>query len=790
MTEATRKVSSEELLEIRERQWRPRAQASSLAAETFDDIPAHRREQALRAYGRLQTRLGPGASRERLFRRYPAVQVLATAGVAADHYERATFWPKLTAIMEITPDPEFQRDWGEAFLDNLKRLGLPTFENEGDAGTRYVGRILLHSGMPTYCLGDFFRTLAWKRGRTPGLSAEEFVSWAAAKAAGSGFANVDMPVQRFLRYGDEFAVDVADRSFELLDAVATGSPVDDVLLPQRFWSEAQRLHDQLGIDESDSTGSALRAGINLRPRLVLDPFEQGLLLRLPPVGDAPDGQAVWVVTLDEDTQRVATESLWPGSTEPAPQTDVPISRPVRSASVALAGREHLQLPLSVVDDKDPLLAFGEDCELIGRGLPLPAGKIWFLFPGDSTSLNSSGSIQILSESPLPPRWSGFCLAQVDVSDATSISIDGSTRTVRKFDTASIDGATPVRGVRTTSGLPILADLPHIAIPTAMANAAWDITLHDSAGSLISRRRVTAEEDPNALWDNVPRPLVGTYIVRVRGPWGRGASRTFTVVEGFSVSFTPGWRRFVTGGLQACVAYVDGADGVQISRSELHYDERKREHIIRVGAGSEFRSLVVTPPHMTVAYQSGNTTVSPSVRPLSLIREDVQDHPGELILDIGAAAEPTLHVIANKRPVQTVACHSARAGIYRFNLTEVTDTLRDFAQVSLALSSDGELAIATLRPRALFTGVVLDGDALVLENCVAVDGLSAYLFATRAPWREPACVPVVDGRVKLPGWLMNAGPIKVMARIEDPWVPLRNCQYLWIGVFQATSVPAC
>ncbi|TDL10537.1 hypothetical protein EUA04_11685 [Mycolicibacterium obuense] len=765
------KVSPAELLEIRERSWRPRAEASSLAAETFDDIPSHRREQALVAFGRLSTKLGPGAARERLFRRYPAVQVLATAGVAADHYQRGTFWPKLTAIMQITPDPEFQRDWGEAFLDSLRRLGLPTFEKEGDAGTRYVGRILIHSGMPTYCLGDFFRTLAWKRTTTPGLTPEEFVSWAAAKAAGVGFANVDMPVQRFLRYGDEFAVDVTDRSIELLDAVATGSSADDVLLPERFWNEAQRLFDQHGIDASAPIGSITSAGIDIRPRLVLDPFGQGLLLRLPPVGDAPDGQAVWVVTLDEDIQRVATESLWPGSLEPAPQTDVPLSRPVRSASVALAGREHLQLQLSILDDTDPMLAFGEDGELIGRGLPLPAGKVWVLFPGDPSLLRSIGAFRVIVESPLPPRWSGFCLAQVDLSEAASISIHGSTRTVRKFEAARIDGVVPLRGVRTTSGLPVVAQLPHVTLPNAMPNAAWDVTLHDGAGAMIARHRVVGEEDPNRLWESVPRPLIGTFTIRVRGPWGRGASRAFTIVEGLTASFTPGWRRFVSGGLQPCVVHLNAADGVNLSRAEVHFDERKREHAVRAVAGLEFRSLVITPPHMTVAYQSDNTIFSPSVRPLALIREDVRDCPGELILDIGASAEPTLHVIVNGRPVQTVASHSSRAGIYRFNLGEIVDTLRDFAQATLALSSDGELVIATLRPRTLFTGVELDGDALVLADCVDVEGLTAYLFATRAPWREPACVPVVEGRVTLPPWLVHAGPIRVMARIEDPWVPL-------------------
>ncbi|WP_043984258.1 hypothetical protein [Mycolicibacterium llatzerense] len=772
MTDVTtkRKVSAYELLDIRERQWRARAEAVSLAAETLDEIPAPRREKALEAFGRLLSKQGPGAARDRMLRRWPAVHVLATAGVAADHYERGTFWPKLVSIVGIDPDPEFQKHWGEAFLDNLRKLQLPAFENDGDAGTRYVGRILLHAGMPTYCLDDFFKILSWKRSSTTGLTPQEFISWAAEKAAGSGFKSVDMPVQRFVRYGDEFAVDVVERSFELLDAVALGASAEDVALPQRFWEVAREFHDKRGITRVADHGAG-EATTSLRPRLVLDPFGQGLLLRLPPVGDAPDGKAVWLVALGEEVQRVATESLWPGSHEPAPQTDVAVGKPVRSASVALAGREDLQLPMMVVDDRDPLLAFGEDCELIPASMPMPAAKVWLLYPGSLDDLKASGKFRVGIESPLPPGWDGFCLLQADLSEADDISIGGSTRSVRKLAAARIDTADPVRGIRTSSGLPVIATLPQIRIPAGMTNADWDMSLLDSAGDVITRQRVSGTEDPNTLWDKLPRPIIGTFTLRIRGPWGRGASRNFTIVEGLSLSMTPPWRRFVPAGLLPCSVTVQAADGVELSWTQIEFGERDREHRLRVGVGGEFRSLVVSPPHMTVAYQSVNLSINPSVRPLSLICEDLREHGGQLVLDVGSAAEPVLHVFSNHHMVQTLSAHSSRVGVYRFNLAEIADTLADHPHVSLALSNDGELVVATLRPRTLFTGIELSGRELELTDCVNVDGLSTYLFATRAPWRDPACVPVTDGRVRLPDWLVDAGPIRVMARIEDPWVPL-------------------
>jgi hypothetical protein len=175
--------------------------------------------------------------------------------------------------------------------------------------------------------------------------------------------------------------------------------------------------------------------------------------------------------------------------------------------------------------------------------------------------------------------------------------------------------------------------------------------------------------------------------------------------------------------------------------------------------------------MSVAYQSIGTSLSPSVRPLSLTRESIAEQPGELILDVGAAAEPTLHVIAGTRVVQTVRNRVGRAGIYRFDLAQIVDTLRDHPQAALALSPEGELVIATVRPQSLFRGIRMEGSELRFDACVDVEGLTAYVFALRAPWRAPAPLPIADGRARLPEWLVEAGPLGVFARIEDPWVPL-------------------
>ena len=262
------RVTAVELLDARERQWRRRLGVVSLAAEVLGEISVEHRELALGVLGHGYQR---SAARPRLLRRWPAVHVVGMAGVAADRYENGTFWPKLVSLLEIPQTPDFQHEWGEAFLDNLNRLGLPAFDGgDEDAGSRYVGRILMHSGIPTFCLHDFFRLIGSRRARFVGLDPAGFVSWAAARAARRQLHGVDKPVARFLQYGGDFAVDVADRVFDLLDAVAGGSDGADVPLPERFRRVARQLHDEGAIVPVRDTITLTSQGESSdpRPRLV------------------------------------------------------------------------------------------------------------------------------------------------------------------------------------------------------------------------------------------------------------------------------------------------------------------------------------------------------------------------------------------------------------------------------------------------------------------------------------------------------------------------------------------
>ncbi|GAA3533302.1 hypothetical protein AFL01nite_18560 [Aeromicrobium flavum] len=757
-----------ELLNHREESWSRKAAAVSLIAEC--DVNPEFTEQALGVLGQGYRVLNPKGRAEGWLRRWPAVHVMSTVLVATEHYSNGTFWPRLSELAGVAQDQQFQRAWGQAFLHNLEQLGLPRFEDVDDAGSTYVGRILLHSGVPTYCLPDFFTLVEERRRRTPGLSADAFVAWASSRP----LPHVDKPVARFLKYGGEFAVDVVDRVFDLLDIASVGGNLDEVPLPDRFRQAALELAQAGSIARrSRRSASGLNAGADRHPRLFLDPFGRGLLLRLPAVSEAPDGTANWVVGMDGVRQRVATKALWPGSGEPAPPTDVSVRAPVRSVSAALESHGHLAVTLPVVDERDPLLAFDEEGTQLVPGVPWRVSTAWLLFPGQRDDLSVTGTLHVLTEASLPPGWVGWSLIQVDLTHVTSISHGDSAKAhpVRRAHSARIVVPTPIGGVRTRTGDPVFTAPPHIDLPPELGpDVTWEVSIVNGRGELLARR--VGLTDPDQIWSEIPRPLFGAYALKVRGPWGRSASRDLVIVEGLTPTFSPVWRRFqVQGGLVPCEVRIDVNEAMHCDSASLSLDSHTVKSSIAITRGADSLHLSVEPAHMSVTHQSTQGVTGPTVQPPLLYTEDLAAEPGVLILSVGASAAPLLHVFDGKERLQVVEPGAdARHGLHRFDLRKITDTMLAHPQLRLCVDPEGILEIANIRPHRLFSGLRITDGVIVLDDCVNLAGLTVIAYATRAPWRSGVQIPVSDGHASLPAELVQAGPLVVSVRVEDPWLP--------------------
>ena len=72
-------------------------------------------------------------------------------------YRDGDYWSAVRESTGLVEDPNWERRWGQIFLDFLKANDLPRFEIEG--GLTYVTPILAHGGIPSSCLHEFFEKI-------------------------------------------------------------------------------------------------------------------------------------------------------------------------------------------------------------------------------------------------------------------------------------------------------------------------------------------------------------------------------------------------------------------------------------------------------------------------------------------------------------------------------------------------------------------------------------------------------------------------------------------------------
>src|SRR5690606_1454547 len=73
--------------------------------------------------------------------------------MGVENYDEGTFWKAIEKALGRS-GPQWQKRWGEVFLETLKKNHLSIFYFQG--AHKYVSQILAHGGIPDSCLQDFF----------------------------------------------------------------------------------------------------------------------------------------------------------------------------------------------------------------------------------------------------------------------------------------------------------------------------------------------------------------------------------------------------------------------------------------------------------------------------------------------------------------------------------------------------------------------------------------------------------------------------------------------------------
>jgi hypothetical protein len=776
-----RQVTRRELLDIRERQWAPLFRGVSLVAEV--EIREDHRTQVASALGVLYAReKAVGAGAVPFLTQWPACLIASMTGVAVTSYAQGTYWPALWEAAGYHGGTYDQRVWGRAFSAALSELGLPTFP---ESNLPYVGPILMHAGIPAYCLGDFFRLLAERRRQNPGLDADSFLAWATAPRRQLRLSELDKPAERFLLNGGDYAHDVVDRTLDLLDRLTEPDPdFDAVALPSYMieTAKAEQAAGRLDLAKTArSRDNRASAGIRrqAQPRIALDPYGQGVHVLLPAVGDTPDGLARWKITADGETRTVQSRAMWVGAAETTPQTAFPLDRPVRTVLVSLTGREDLAAELTVVDQADPVLFFGDDGRRLSATVSLPQGQVWIMHPADR-DLEFTGQPGQIVEPAVPFGWDRWKLRGLSLEDVQAVGLQGGrSHPVEALARPRLLFGEPVPGVATPFGSPVYPAPPGLRLPrVAGADIKWYAEIRRvGAGAPLVGRAVNPDDRPD-IWEDVPRPVLGAFEITVRGPLGRGLSRTVFVAEGLTVGYQPKVRLLTTVGLAKGEARIGAAPGATAQPAALRFGPGERARVIEYRTPADSEPLVITPPHVAVLCPAaGVATWTTSL--VYLMTEDFAD-AGRLLIRVpppdsagqaGGSGKLELAVLIRGQQVQAIPVSGQQSpGLAGFDLVRAADTIAAHGHAELAVDlGNFHMPVGYVRPRRLASGAAVAGDKLALRGAAAVDGLTAGVYLAYAPWRKPAELPVqADGTASLPAQLQDAGPLRVLLRIDDPW----------------------
>jgi hypothetical protein len=720
-----RQVSMRELLWLREDSWRPRLRSASLVAEA--DLPPDRTRQVAAVLGRLYANLPDSRTGgESLLARWPACLAAAMAGVAATDYRGGTYWPALWAAAGFQGTPQDQETWGRAFNMATGRLGMAMFPGLSLPAAEPV---LMHAGIPAYCLGDYFRLLLARRRLDQELDAEGFLDWAAAPGREARLSALDEPARRFLINGGDYAHDIVDRTLDLLGRLSEPDPGFGAVGLPSYMIEAAKAELAAGhLDLSDlSVTSGRRAGGHgtrtigrqVQPRIALDPYGQGVHVLLPAVGEMPAGVARWRVTADGDTHTVHSRAMWVGAAGTTPQTACPLDRPVSTVLVSLADREDLAAELTVIDQADPVLFFNEDGRRLAGTVSLPRGQVWVIHPA-CRELEFTGHAGQIVERTVPLGWDGWRLRLVSLENVQAVGVRGCRpHSVEVSSRPQLLLGDPLTGVAAPDGSPVHPVPPRLHLPQDLgANIRWLAEVRRAGSSAPAAGHAVGPASEIDIWEGFARPVLGAFEVTVRGPLGRGLRRTVFVAEGLSVGYHPEVRPLTRAGLAAATARLTAATGATALPATLRFGPGERAQVVeyRTDAGPE--PLVITPPHAAVLC-SGTGVTTWTTSQVHLVAEDF-GKVGHLLVRVPAAGQPgqvagsgnpsrlELAVLVRGQRVQAIEATGQHSpGLAGFDLARAAGTIAAHGRAELAVDMDGVLMpVGYVRPRRLAPGVEL------------------------------------------------------------------------------------
>lgn len=767
-------VVTNEIFDRWERDWRERMVGCSLVAEA--GVDPDEACAAFRIFGLNWVRLPTAHERTRLARTYRAVLLAGLCAVGARDYDAGNYWDHAFATFGASGDVNRQSELAESFRYGLRTLGLSRFTLPT---RRHVGEILLHGGIPTKSIGAFAKVLARWDAQNPSGDARSFVTWITSSTQHVAISRgIDVPTWLFLTETGEIAEDFVERCLIAIDQLGQPTGQDAGLSPAVLVEIADAL-----------ASTASRSRQRDRSRRLMDSApsiafaaQRGIVVRLPPLEASTDSDVEWVVSADGMSERVESQAPWPGDlVEPK---FVNVRAPVKRVVVQVSPSDQTW-DLDVVDVDDPLLVFdGESRQLIPPRNTLPRGRVWVAFPNDrgdaiADRLVSDVPIAVIEETPAPTGWHGWSFVKLDLSGSARLSLADAKRAryVTTTRRPRLTEGARVPYLETRDGRPVFTSPPLLELPGTAGEGTldWHVSITSKAGEVLAAREFTVAGESRSVnpWPAGAVPVLGDFVVTVRGPWGRGAVLNAAVAQDATTQSSTDfrWMRPDGQGLEDAELLV-GAGGLGVADRRVVFEAHRWRRAMTLRSSSGELELTARLPSMSVS-AAGSTARGKSGGPIPLDLEHL--HDSMLRVDVPPGTyRAQLAALSEGRLVQAIDSSQLTGESRVFSLGRLSDTLavHRFAQLRVVLG-DRSIPVAYVRPRQLASAASVTDGILSLEGATPVEGLMMLAYAHYAPWRKPTRIDFAPGEisVELPEEVLREGAATFVVYVANPWVPM-------------------
>lgn len=727
------------------------------------------------------------AALDRMSVDYPAILSVFLVAEGIHRWDPDTgFWPNLS-IPGLS-----QQSLGPQFEEALRRLGLETFDEivERERAHRYVGRILIHGGIPKHSLTGFYRLLLAELRQGEVDAAHLIAAWRVRR---TDLFGIHRSVQRFLLHGGEAAEDLLNRCVDMIldfaRSESTPEP-DEIGLPAYMVEGFQSLSNE---EKLAATTNRVVGVPN--PRVLLDPLDAfGPFVELGKVS-AEHAGAGWRVSgagnVAASTTRIQMVSL-----------DRAVSWTVGFYEHGEAIRERTYQGL---DDEMPVLFFRpESGQLVVNSQVLRLDSVWALYPGgDKVELRDASTqarLRTIAEFPDPSgRWQGYTRRHFDLAGVRAIDVcrDGDPATriqVRAPSERPRLKGNPMEGVTAAEGRHVYRSAPQLTIPAhaELALERFQLQIRGPGdwvpAPLTSLPRQGERFD---LATALPDGGVGLFALSLRGALGLDLREEFMVLPDLEISRP---TRLLMPGDGAAVIRVTcpsariegGTDG----SFEIPQDMDELAVPLALPSGQTANLQVFLPRLMWSLDRTDSPISKYGTGVQRATTQEIEDGLASALSVRTRMPGTRLALLLSAGTQERQATDTFEAsgldGRWTFDLGQFRTTLRTATdpemQLVLRVNDQQGAPVARVWTRLEVDGImatsrVVDSFTelrLTFNQNRAVRGRVARLWSLDRPWESALTIPIpdsVEGEAIFTGHdALPAGRYLAEIAVDDPWNP--------------------